>query len=130
MIVVDASVIAPAVADDGPDGDQARAHLRGQRLLAPELLDLEVTSVIRTTLAGGGLDNRRAKLALDDLSALDIRRIRHGHLLPRVWELRGNLTPYDAVYVALAETAQCTLLTADTRLGRAPGPKCRIQVLR
>jgi predicted nucleic acid-binding protein len=129
VIVVDASVVAPAVADDGPDGDQARAHLRGQRLLAPELLDLEVTSVIRTVWNKGRLDDRRAYLALADLADLDVRRVAHRALLPRVWDLRGNLTPYDAAYVALAETAGCPLLTADVRLSRAPGPRCPVQLV-
>ena len=129
MIVADASVLAVALADDGPDGDQARARLRGERVILPELADLEVTSVLRRQLAAGALDARRAGLALDDLAALPARRAPHRPLLARYWELRDNLTIYDAAYVALAEAMQATLLTADRRLARAPGPRCPIEIL-
>ena len=129
MIVADASVLAVALADDGPDGDQARARLRGERVILPELADLEVASVLRRQLAAGAVDARRAGLALDDLAALPARRAPHRPLLARCWELRDNLTIYDAAYVALAEAIQATLLTADRRLARAPGPRCPIEIL-
>lgn len=129
MIVVDASIVAVALADDGPDGDSARARLRGEDLTAPELLDLEVASVLRKQHATGALDDRRAALALDDLQAMPIRRAPHRHLLRRCWELRDNLTVYDAAYVALAELLQIVLLTADQRLARAPGPLCDVETL-
>ena len=130
MIVVDASVLATALGDDGPDGDRARARLRGERLSAPELLDLEVASVLRRQVQGGEVDIRRAALALADLAALPLRRAPHRPLLARCWELRDNLTVYDASYVALAEALDVTLLTGDGRLARAPGPRCRIEMLR
>lgn len=129
MIVVDASVLAPALADDGPDGDMARSRLREQSLAAPELLDLEVTSVIRRQLLAGQLDARRAGLALRDLVELPVRRTQHRGLLPRCWELRENLTVYDAAYVALAELLDVVLVTADARLAGAPGLTCRIDLL-
>lgn len=129
MIVTDASVLVVALADDGPDGDHARARLRGDRLALPELADLEVTSVLRRQLRAGTLDARRAGLALDDLAALPARRAPHLPLLPRCWELRDNLTIYDATYVALAEALHATLLTGDRRLARAPGPRCPIEIL-
>ncbi|MFY9887824.1 MAG: PIN domain-containing protein [Streptosporangiaceae bacterium] len=129
MIVADASVLAIALADDGPDGDQARARLRGERLTAPELVDLEVTSVWRRQLRAGTLDARRAALALADLTALPLRRAPHRSLLARCWELRDNLTVYDASYVALAEALNISLLTGDRRLSRAAGPRCHIEVL-
>lgn len=129
MIVVDASIVAVALADDGPDGDSARARLRGEDLTAPELLDLEVASVLRKQHATGALDDRRVALALDDLQAMPIRRAPHRHLLRRCWELRDNLTVYDAAYVALAELLQIVLLTADQRLARAPGPLCDVETL-
>jgi predicted nucleic acid-binding protein len=129
LIVVDASVIAPALADDGESGDRARDRLRGERLCAPELLDLEVTSVLRRLLSTGGLDERRASMALRDLSDLDVRRVSHRRLLARVWELRGTVTPYDAAYVALAELLGSMLVTADRRLAFAPGPRCSIEHL-
>jgi predicted nucleic acid-binding protein len=127
LIVVDASVIAPALADDGESGDRARRRLRGERLYAPEIVDLEVTSVLRSRLTAGALDERRAAMALDDLGDLGVHRVGHLHLLPRVWELRRTLTPYAAAYVALAELLDAVLLTADQRLGRAPGPRCLIE---
>jgi predicted nucleic acid-binding protein len=130
VIAVDASVLAVALADDGRDGDHARARLRGERLTAPELVDLEVTSVWRRQVRDGAMDARRAALALADLTALPLRRAPHRALLARCWELRDNLTIYDASYVALAEALEVTLLTGDRRLARATGPRCYIEVLR
>ncbi len=130
MLVVDASVLAPALADDGPDGDTARARLRGHGCAAPELIDLETASVIRRQLRAGRLDGRRAELALADLVALPLRRAPHRPLLTRCWELRENLTVYDASYVALAELLGAVLVTADARLVNAPGLHCRLELLR
>ena len=129
MIVVDASVIAPALADDDADGDRARARLKGERLIAPELIDLEVVSVFRKGLFLGVLNERRAVQALGDLADLKIERVSHRSLLPRIWELRANLTPYDAAYVALAEAIEVTLVTGDGPLSRAPGVRCEIEHL-
>lgn len=128
VIVTDASVLVVALADDGPDGDQARVRLRGERLAIPELADLEVTSVLRRQVTAGAVDARRAGLALGDLAAMPARRAPHRPLLPRCWELRDNLTIYDAAYVALAEAMGTTLLTGDRRLARAPGPRCHIEI--
>jgi predicted nucleic acid-binding protein len=130
VLVVDASVLAVALADDGADGDVARTRLRGEELAAPELLDLEVASVLRGQARAGALDSRRASLALDDLAATPIERAQHLPLLRRCWELRENLSVYDAAYVALAEALEVQLLTGDQRLARAPGPRCQIEVLR
>jgi len=129
VLVVDASVLASALADDGRDGDGVRARLRDEEIAAPELLDLEVISVLRRLCARGALDVRRAQLAIDDLYDLPIYRASHLPLLKRCWELRDNLTVYDAAYVALAEALRSVLLTADTRLGRAPGLRCPIEVV-
>jgi len=129
LIVVDASVIASALADDGEDGDRARGRLRGERLCAPEIVDLEVTSALRRLHGAGDLDERRAALALNDLMDLDLRRVGARRLLPRVWELRHTVTPYDAAYVALAEVLGTVLITVDRRLGTATGPRCVIEFL-
>lgn len=129
VIVVDASVLAVALGDDGPDGDRARARLHGEELAAPELIDLEVTSVLRGRARAHALDERRARLAMDDLADLPLRRAPHLPLLRRCWELREDLTPYDAAYVALAEALEVTLLTGDGRLARAPGPRCSVELL-
>jgi predicted nucleic acid-binding protein len=130
VIVVDASVLAVALADDDQDGDAARARLRGQSLAAPELVDLEVASVLRRQARAGAIDDRRARLALGDLIDLPLRRAPHRPLLARCWELRGSVTIYDAAYVALAEALDVPLLTGDTRLARAHGPRCAVEVLR
>lgn len=129
MLVVDAGVLATALGDDTSDGDTARGRLHGEMLAAPEVIDLEVASVLRRQLLAGDLDGRRAELALADLGALPVRRISHRRLLERCWELRQNLTIYDASYVALAELLGLILVTGDARLSRAPGPRCRIEVL-
>ena len=130
MLVVDASVLATALADDAGDGDRARARLRGEALAAPDLVDLEVASVLRGRLAGGHISPRRVELALADLVALRLERVASLRLIPRCWELRDNLTVYDAAYVALAEALAVPMLTADARLARATGPGCPIEVLR
>jgi len=130
VLVVDASVLAVALADDGQDGDGARERLHGEVLVAPDLVDLEVTSVLRGQLAGGHLDQRRADLALTDLLDLPLQRVPARQLILRCWGLRDNLTVYDASYVALAEGLDATLLTCDARLAKAPGPRCTIELLR
>ena len=130
MLVVDASVLVVALADDGPDGDQARARLRGEQLAAPELLDVEVASVLRRQVRLGTAAPRRAELALADLAAAPVMRAPHQPLLDRCWELRDNLTIYDATYVALAEALGVDCLTGDVRLATATGPRCHIEVFR
>jgi len=129
VIVVDASVLAPALADDGDDGDRARERLRGEDLAAPELIDLEVLSTLRRAARAKRLDESRSLQALTDLAALPLRRVPHLPLLARAWELRDNLSAYDASYVALAEALDTVLVTADGRIGRASGINCEIAVL-
>jgi len=94
------------------------------------LIDLEVVSVWRGLARGGHLDARRVGQALDDLQDLPIQRVGHTPFLIRCWELRDNLTIYDAAYVALAEALQAPLLTGDRRLARATGPRCAIEVMK
>lgn len=130
MLVIDASVLAVALLDDGQDGDTVRDRLRGEQLAAPALIDLEVASVWRGLARGGHLDPRRVRLALDDLQELPLQRVEHTSLLWRCWELRDNLTIYDAAYVALAEALQAPLLTGDRRLARSTGPRCTIEVMK
>lgn len=128
MIVVDASVVVTGLADDGPVGDRIRARLRGEVLAAPQVIDLEVVSAWRRLVSAGALDERRATLALADLDALRLERVPHRPLLHRCWELRHNLTVYDAAYVALAELMRIPLLTGDERLAKAPGALCEVEV--
>lgn len=129
MIVVDASVLVTALADDAEDGDRVRSRLRGERLVAPHLIDVEVASAWRRLAAAGDLDERRASLAFEDLGSLRLQRVPHDRLLARCWQLRHNLTIYDAAYVALAELLSTTLLTGDSKLAASPGIRCPVEVL-
>jgi len=129
VIVVDASVVAVALGDDGSDGRRLRARLRGERLLAPQLMDLEVLSVWRRLVSVEAMTPRRARLAVDDLAAIPVERAPHDKLTRRCWELRHNLTAYDAAYVALAEILEITLVTADRRMANAPGLRCDVEVI-
>jgi len=119
VLVVDASVIAPIVADDGPHGHLLRARIRDETLAAPDLLRIEVVSVIRKQLLRQLLTPARAAAAVEDLSALPIRVFPTSPFVSRIWQVRDNVAPYDACYVATAESLQCPFLTADARLGRA-----------
>ena len=129
MTVVDASILATALADDGADGDRARSRLAGEELAAPELIDLEVTSVWRRMVRRDQLPPRRASLALEDLVSLPLARASHARLLRRCWELRDSLTMYDAAYVALAEALNVILVTADRGLAGASRIRCRVEVI-
>jgi predicted nucleic acid-binding protein len=129
VIVVDASVIAPLVLDDGAEGTQKRARLRGEQLAAPDLVKVEAASAIRRHLAAGLVDERRATLAIDDLISLPVLLFPTEPFLTRAWALRDNVTTYDACYIALAETLACALLTADGRLSRAPGVRCPVELI-
>jgi predicted nucleic acid-binding protein len=129
VIVVDASVLAVALGDDGTDGERARERLTGETLVAPELVDLEVVSVWRRHVAAKLMPARRAASALADLVDLPLRRSSHQPFLQRIWELRHVVTPYDAAYVALAEILDAVLVTADARLSRASGFNCQVEVV-
>jgi predicted nucleic acid-binding protein len=129
VIVVDATVLTPALVDDGSDGDRARDRLAGEELAAPELIDLEVASVLRRALQVGRVDERRTEQALNDLAELPLLRGAHLPLIPRIWELRSEMTPYEASYIALAEALDVVLLTADIGLARATGVHCQVELL-
>ena len=98
-------------------------------LHVPHLLDIEVAQVIRRYAAAGEIDANRGRAALTDLADLPMHRYPHDFLLPRVWELRHNLTAFDAVYVALAEALDAMLLTRDRRLAAAAGHHARIALV-
>lgn len=130
MIVVDASVLANVVGDDGPTGIAARARLAvAGGVSVPDLADVETVSVLRKRWIAGTLSARRFRDAIDDLLALPLTRYPTGPLMSRAYELRANVTAYDASYVAVAEALGCVLITGDGRLARASGPRCRIEVL-
>jgi predicted nucleic acid-binding protein len=128
VIVIDASVLANLVADDGPDGEKVRRAVEQEGEAAvPDLADVETVAVLRKWWLAGQLDERRFAAALDDLGALPFRRYPGLPLMRRAFELRANV--YKAAYVALAEALGCALLTADRRLQRAAGPTCPVRLL-
>jgi len=130
VIVIDASVLANVVGDDGPDGRRARRELRAAgNLAAPDLVDVETVAVLRKRWLAGSISEGRFAAAVRDLEDLDVDRYPVLRFMRRAWELRANVTPYDATYVALAETLNCELWTADQRLAKASGPACSIRVL-
>jgi predicted nucleic acid-binding protein len=129
MIVVDASAVLDVLLRT-PAAKAVEKWLFDpeQTLHAPHLLDVEVAQVIRRYAARGEIDNDRGRAALADLSDLPLYRYPHDFLLPRVWDLRNNLTAYDAVYVALAEALDAPLLTRDPHLAAAAGHRARIEL--
>ncbi|MCP9488257.1 MAG: type II toxin-antitoxin system VapC family toxin [Solirubrobacteraceae bacterium MAG38_C4-C5] len=130
MIVVDASVLANALADDQEHGRIARNELRAAGdLAAPDLIDVETVAVLRKRWLAGTISDERFDAAVGDLKRLDFDRVPTLRLMRRAYELRANVTAYDATYVALAEALERELLTADQRLANATGPRCAIRVL-
>ncbi len=125
MIVVDASAALAALLNAGA----AREALGSEQVHVPHLIDPEVASGLRRRVAGGLLDADAGWAALDTWRRLGMTRYAVSSLLDRVWELRDNLSAYDASYVALAELLRCSLLTADGRLGRAPGVRCPVTIV-
>jgi predicted nucleic acid-binding protein len=123
--VVDASVIVELVANDlDPD------RLGDEELAVPHLIDSEVTNVLRRLVAQKVLSDKQGATALDGFTRLTLTRFPADWLRPRMWELRHNLSAYDATYVALTETIGATaLLTTDGRLAHAPDLNCRVELL-
>lgn len=128
-LVLDASVVVPALTGAGGAGAVAREALAEGRLHAPHLLDVEVASACRGLVGRGRIGDDDARAALARLAALRLRRHQHHPLLARIWDLRHSLSAYDACYVALAEALDATLLTADRRLAAATGLRCDLRVL-
>ncbi len=130
MIVLDASAVVELVLGTEAGMEVAR-HLDDPEvgLHAPHLLDVEVAQVVRRYVMSGAVTEERGRLALESLQSLDVERHGHEALLPRVWDLRENLTAYDAVYVALAEALDADLLTRDQRLANVPGLPVRVVVV-
>jgi predicted nucleic acid-binding protein len=130
VIVVDASVLANTIADDGAVGRRARGELRAAgELAAPDLVDVETTAVLRKRWLAGAISDQRFAVAIEDLEDLELDRYPTLPLMRRAYELRANVTAYDAAYIALAEVLGCGLLTGDLRLTNAPGPRCAIRLL-
>ena len=129
MIVVDASAMLEVLLGTGTGARvEDRLLSRGESLHAPHLLDVEVAQVLRRYAAKGELEPERGREALMDLVDFPIHRYLHDVLLPRIWELRHNVTAYDAAYLALAEALAAPLVTCDARLGSAPRHAAKIEV--
>jgi predicted nucleic acid-binding protein len=130
VIVLDASAALEVLLGSGPGRAlAARIDDPTVTLHAPHLLAVEVTQVLRRQTSLGNLTAARAGDAVADLAALDLVRYEHEPFLPRIWALRDNLTAYDAVYVALAETLDAPLVTLDRRVADAPGHRARVELI-
>ena len=129
MIVPDASVVIEVLLQTVVGRRLDERLLAEPSLHVPHLLDLEVAQVLRRYVAIGDLSAQRGEEALCDLLDLPLVRYPHDLLLPRVWELRHNMTAYDAAYVALAELLEVSLLTRDRRMAKAPGVETTIEVV-
>jgi len=129
MIVVDASCLFEIVADTTSSGPIAARLAADPDHSAPHAVDAEVLGVIRRYWLTGALDDTAAAQAVDDLADWPGERYGHSALLPRAWELRRSVRSWDALYVALAEALDATLVTTAARLAAAEGPRCTIDVL-
>ncbi|MEX1294808.1 MAG: type II toxin-antitoxin system VapC family toxin [Candidatus Limnocylindrales bacterium] len=128
MLIVDASCVYEVVGD-AARAEDVRRRLRDARdVAAPHVVDAEVLGVIRRDLMLGRLDQTAARQAVEDLRDLPVQRYSHRLLLSRAWELRDRVRSWDALYVALAEAMDATLITLDQRLARTTGLGCRVEV--
>ncbi len=128
MIVIDASAVLELLLITSTGAQiERRVFSTGETLHAPHLLDLEVVQVLRRYSVAGDMSPERAQEALRDLADLPLARYPHDLFLFRIWELRHNLTAYDAAYLALAETLAALLVTCDARLASAPGHRARVE---
>jgi predicted nucleic acid-binding protein len=130
VIVVDASVLANAIGDDEESGGQARELLREHGgLAAPDLVDVETTAVLRRRWLAGTITDERFEQAIEDLAVIPLARFPTLGLMRRAFELRANVTAYDACYVALAEALDWPLCTVDRRLAHGSGPRCTMRLI-
>ena len=130
MIVVDASALLEFLLQTSTGGRvEARLFRDDEELHAPHLVDVEVVQGLRRLVRTGEVSSGRAYEAIADLTDLDLHRHPHVDLLPRAWKLRDNISAYDAMYVALAEAIEATLVTCDGPLAKTPGRRARIEVI-
>lgn len=127
-VVVDSSAVVAALVDAGADGQWAQTELTGEGLAAPHLMPVEVANILRRAVLAGDLSVDVAALAHEDLVRLRVDLFPYEPHAQRVWELRENLTAYDAWYVALAEALRVPLVTLDRRVAGAPGLGCDIHL--
>ena len=126
--VVDASVLVAALVDSGPTGEWAESVVAVHSLAGPELVLVETGNILRRLERAGEISRLEATTAYRDLLRLDLTLFPFAPFAERIWELRSNLTGYDAWYVAVAEALDCPLITLDLKLGRAAGPRCDVVV--
>ncbi len=128
-MVLDASAVAELLLNT-PAGNRISSGIKDETEIihAPHLIDIEVAQVLRRHMLHGLVDDKRARRALDRWRDLDVERYAHEPLLDRIWQLRHNVSAYDAVYVALAEALSVSLVTGDEKLARAPGLRARIEL--
>jgi predicted nucleic acid-binding protein len=130
VIVVDTSAMVEYLVGVDHLGGAVSEVVVGQSIVIPHGLDLEFTNVLRRLVRSGHTSADAAHLALATLRSMPITRHSHTSLLDRIWELRDNMWPYDAAFVALAEALGATLVTVDHKFEGAPGLRCEIRNLR
>jgi predicted nucleic acid-binding protein len=123
-LVIDASLVVSALIDAGETGRWAESQLVTGQLSAPHLMPVEVANILRRSAAKGEITSDVASMAHADLLDLRVELFPYAPFAPRVWELRGSVTSYDAWYVALAEFLGSSVGTLDRKLARAAGPRC------
>jgi predicted nucleic acid-binding protein len=128
-VVLDASVAAVALVETTPEASRLRHRLAQVVTHAPHLIDAELGSVMRRRSAAGDIAPDVAAAALRTLGLLVAERYSHGPLAAAAWELRHNVSYYDALYVALAARLGYPLLTTDARLTCAPGLPCTVELI-
>lgn len=129
-LAVDASVLVAALVDSGDGGTWAESLVASETLVAPELAMVESTNILRRLELAGNLSPIESGLAQRDLMRLDIQLFPFYPFAQRVWDLRSNITSYDAWYIALAEALECPLATLDSKLTGASGVRCQFRLPR
>lgn len=127
-LVCDASAVVTVLLDSGDGGAWLARRFGAAELCAPALLPFECSNVLRRHELGGLISPDQAAQAHADLLDLPMDLFPYEPLAPRIWQLRRNLTSYDAAYVALAEELDAPLITLDRRLAEAPGVTCRVEI--
>lgn len=130
MIVLDTSAIVEFLVGSDPVAERVRAAASGEKLAAPPAIDLECASTLRGLVHGGKLPPDEGERALQLLGRMKITRYGHVPLLARIWQLRHNMWPYDAAYIALAESLGAELVTLDAKTEKVPGLMCTVRNLR
>lgn len=129
MIVLDTSALVEFLVGTDDVAQRVRGEVAEAQLAAPHAVDLECASTLRGLVQGGKLPADEARRALGLVASMNIRRFSHASLLPRIWELRHNMWPYDAAYVALAEILDADLVTIDRKMTSVPTVRCAVRFL-